>query len=195
MDDKSKQIIGGEKIEKKKDSYWRWPIRVFFLAFTLSLLFGITSEHFMSGAGLFLAIFIVIILITISILTDMIGVAVVACNKAPFEKMASKNVKGAEYGLYIVKNSAKIASLCADVVGDVCGVLSGAAGATILSFLIYDNSTSACQILIAALVSATIAGVTIGGKAVFKQYATNNAEKIVLVLGKILNVFSRIFKK
>ena len=133
MDDKSKQIID-RKIEKKTSSYWSWPIRVFFLAFTLSLLFGITSEHFMSEAGLFLAIFIVMILIAISILTDMIGVAVVACKEAPFKKMTNENIKGAKYGLYIVENSAKIASLCADVVGDVCGVLSGGSGSDYFIF-------------------------------------------------------------
>lgn len=180
------------KKKLKNDNYWRWPVKVFFLAVALSLFFGIVSEHFMSNAGVVLAIIVVFILILISVITDMIGVAVVVCDEVPFKEMASKNVRGARQGLYIVKNAPKIASLCADVIGDVCGVLSGAAGATILAFIIADNSLSAYQIIIAGLISATIAGFTIGGKAVFKQYATNNATKVVLFMGKILSLF---FKK
>lgn len=178
-----------EREKTKYENYWRWPVKIFFLAVALSLFFGILSEHFMSNAGVVLAIIIVFIFIFISVVTDMIGVAVVACEETPLKELALKRVRGAREGQYIVKNAAKIATLCADVIGDVCGVLSGAAGATILAFIIADNSLSAYQIIIAGLISAMIAGFTIGGKAVLKQYATNNATKIVLIMGKILSVF------
>ncbi|MDD2445265.1 MAG: hypothetical protein PHX09_00370, partial [Clostridia bacterium] len=134
---------------------------------------------------------IVLILISVSVITDMIGIAVVASNEAPFKSMILKKVRGARQGLFMVQNAAKIASLCADVIGDVCGVLSGAAGVTILSFLISDNSLSAYAILLAAFISAIIAGLTIGGKALIKQYATNNAIKIILIIGKFLSLFSK----
>lgn len=176
--------------EITKNNYWRWPIKIFFLAVALSLMFGIISEHFISGANLFFAIFVVVMFISISILTDMIGVAVVACNEQPFKDMISNKVKGARQGLYIVKN-AKIASLCADVIGDVCGVLSGAAGATILVLIVADSSMIAYQTIIAGFISAIIAGFTIGGKAVIKQYATKNSTNIVLFLGRVLSIFSK----
>lgn len=191
MNDKLKKkqssIVKSQK--QKQGNYWRWPVKIFFLAVALSLFFGILSEHFMSNAGIVLAIFVVFVFIFISVITDMIGVAVVACDEKPFVEMSSKKIKGAREGLYIVKNAAKIATLCADVIGDVCGVLSGAAGATILAFIIASNPLSAYEIIIAGLISAIIAGLTIGGKAVFKQYATNNSTKIVLIMGKILSVF------
>lgn len=145
----------------------------------------------MSEAGIVLAIIVVLLLISISVFTDMIGVAVVACSEAPFKSMMLKKVRGAKQGLFIVKNAAKIASLCADVIGDVCGVLSGAAGATILSFLISNNTLSAYDIIIAAFISAIIAGLTIGGKALTKQYATKNATNIILIIGKFLSLFSK----
>ncbi|MDD3397420.1 MAG: hypothetical protein PHR96_02630 [Clostridia bacterium] len=176
---------------KAKNNYWRWPIKVFFLAVALSLLFGIIGEHFMSRTNIVWAIIVVFIFMLISVFTDMIGVAVVACNEAPFKEMTAKKIKGAKQGLYIVKNAAKIASLCADVIGDVCGVLSGAAGATILIFIIADSSILAYQTIIASFISALIAGLTIGGKAVIKQYATKNSTKIVLLMGKVFSWFSK----
>ncbi|MDD2445659.1 MAG: hypothetical protein PHX09_02495, partial [Clostridia bacterium] len=122
--------VRNKRPKTKKESCWSWPIKVFFLAVALSLLFGTVSEHFMSEAGMVLAVIIVLILISVSVITDMIGIAVVASNEAPFKSMILKKVRGARQGLSMVQNAAKIASLCADVIGDVCGVLSGAAGVT-----------------------------------------------------------------
>ena len=75
--------------------------------------------------------------------------------------------------------------------GDVCGVLSGAGGATVLAFLINAQTPTIQAVFIASLVSAIIAGLTIAGKAMFKQYATRNSTKVVLFIGKFLSFFSR----
>lgn len=190
LNTKSKKTIK-KKESNKKEAYWKWTVKIFFLAFALSMFFGILSELFMSGTGIILAILMVLIFISIAVITDMIGVAVLACDESPFKSMSARKVKGGKEGLFLIKNSAKIASLCADVVGDVCGVLSGAGGASVLAYLVNNNTPTALSIIIASLVSAVIAGLTIGGKAMFKQYATNNATKVVLFMGKILSIFSR----
>ncbi len=179
------------KIQAKKDKWWVWPIKIFFLAVALSLSFSILSELVMSSTGIVLAIICIIFFISISVLTDMIGIAVTACDEEPFKAMAARKVKGAKEALTIIKNADKVASLCADVMGDVCGILSGAAGASILVHLIREGSSQAYEIIIASLVSALIAGLTIFGKAIFKRYAMDNSVKIVLRLGKICSVFSR----
>lgn len=183
-----------KKNKKKKRPYWVWVVFVFFLAIALSLAFGVLSEMFLSGTGVLVAVIIVLVFIVVSIVFDMIGTAVLSCDATPFRAMASRKVRGGKQGLYLIKNSAKIASICADVIGDVCGVLSGAAGASLLLYLVATTATSFTQILLASLVSAIIAGLTIAGKAMLKLYATNNASKIVLLLGKILSVFSRTQK-
>ena len=45
------------------------------------------------------------------------------------------------------------------------------------------------------LVTGLVAGMTIGGKAVGKTISIKNSVKIVLIAGKIIAFFERIFKK
>ena len=177
--------------QTKKENMWVWPIKIFFLAVALSLLFSITSEIIMSGAGIVLALLCIIIFISISVITDMIGVAVTACSKEPFIAMASRKVRGAKEALFLIKNADRVASLSADVIGEVCGILSGAAGATVLAYIVANSTSQAFEIVMASVVSAIIAGLTIFGKAIIKRYAINNCNKIVLALGKILSVFTK----
>ena len=179
------------KVQSKRDRWWVWPIKIFFLAVALSLSFSILSELVMSNTGFVVAIICIIFFISVSVFTDMIGGAVTACDEEPFKAMASRKVRGAREALGIIKNADKVASLCADVIGDVCGILSGAAGASILVLLIKDGATQAYEIIIASLVSALIAGFTIFGKAIFKRYAMDNCNKIILGLGKFCSIFTK----
>ena len=45
--------------------------------------------------------------------------------------MASKKVPGAKQAIWLVKNADAVANFCNDVVGDVAGAVTGAAGATV----------------------------------------------------------------
>ena len=131
MEDSPKGKISNKRIKKNiKNS---WPYKVFLLAIVLSLGFSILSEFVLGNAGIVVAVVVIVIFIALAIVTDMIGVAVTACSKEPFVAMCSKKVRGAKEGLMLIKNADKVASLCADVVGDVCGILSGAAGASIVA--------------------------------------------------------------
>ena len=177
-------------VKKLSESYWVWPVKIFLLAFALSLFFGVTSEFLLSGAGLAVSIILITILIGVAVITDMIGVAVTACKKEPFTAMAARKVKGAKESLFLIRNSEKVSSLCNDVIGDVCGILSGAAGAAITLKIIVDNSNDSLKILIASLISAFIAGLTIFGKALGKKYSIQNSEKIILKLGKFIGCFT-----
>ena len=187
------KIINSKKSVKKtskEQPYWVWPIKVFFLAFALSMFFSITSEFLLSDSGILVAILIIILLIAIAVITDMVGVAVTACPKEPFRAMASRKVRGAKESLLLLKHADKVSSLCADVIGDVCGILSGAAGTSILINVV-TNATSALEILIASLISSTIAGLTIFGKAMGKKLSMQKCNSIVFMVGKLLSVFSK----
>lgn len=187
------KIINSKKSVKKtskEQPYWVWPIKVFFLAFALSMFFSITSEFLLSDSGILVAILIIILLIAIAVITDMVGVAVTACPKEPFRAMASRKVRGAKESLLLLKHADKVSSLCADVIGDVCGILSGAAGTSILINVV-TNSTSGLEILIASLISSTIAGLTIFGKAMGKKLSMQKCNSIVFMVGKLLSVFSK----
>lgn len=186
-----------EKVKKKKKKkqskfnlWFRWPLIVLFISFFLSLFFGVLSEIAMSNANIFVAIVVVLVFLFIAILTDMIGVAVAACDTTPFRAMAAKKVRGAKEAIKLVKNADRVSSIVADIMGDVCSILSGAAGTTIAVALISANMDSMVQVVISSLVSAVIAAVLISGKALMKRYSLIHCEKIILLLGKFLSIFN-----
>jgi len=189
--DKKNEDLKDKKKIKKQNLKTFWPLKVFVIAFALSLCFSILSEFLLGKTGIAVATIIIVVFVAIAIITDMIGVAVTACGKEPFVAMSSKKVRGAKEGLLLIKNADKVASLCADVIGDVCGILSGAAGASIVAKFAIDTANVSLTILVASLVTAIIAGMTIFGKALGKKYAIENCNSIILKVGKFLSLFIR----
>ncbi len=183
-----------EKNKQKKKSvfkeYFRWPLIVLAVSLFLSFSFSFLSELTLNGANLVVAIIVIIVFMSISILTDIIGVAVTAAVEVPFRAMAAKKVKGAKEGIILINNADKVASIVADILGDICGILSGAAGAVVTSKLIANITSEMNIVIVASLVSATIAGIIIFGKAMGKKIALDNCDKIVLMIGKIVHVFT-----
>ncbi len=182
-----------KKAKKPKPSkfviWWRWPLIVLALSFFLSLCFGVLSEFALSGAGIAVSIVVILVFIAISIVADMVGVAITATSFEPFHAMAARKVRGAKEAIKLIENKEKVASVSADVIGDICGILAGAAGATITAFIIIGVASSFLQILFASLVSAVIAALTIFGKAYCKKYSILHCERIIIILGKFLSFF------
>ena len=77
----------------------------------------------------------------------MLGVAVAASALEPFVAMASKRVKGSREAISLVKNAEKVSSFASDVVGDICGILSGAVGAALV-IKIYASAGNFTEVLI-----------------------------------------------
>lgn len=179
-----------KKQQSKFAYWWKWPLIVLAVSFCLSLAFGLISELALNGASVIIAILVIIVFIVIAIFSDMVGVAVTAADLMPFRAMASKKVRGAKEGITLIKNADKVASICADVIGDICGILSGAAGATVTVALINGSMSAFLTVFIASLVSSVIAALTIFGKALCKKYSMKNCEKIILFIGKIVSVFT-----
>lgn len=177
--------------KKKKPNRWAWPIKILVVTLFLSLAFSVLSEFILDKVGIVVSILIILVLWFLGVITDMIGVATASCNIEPFNAMSSRKVRGAREARFLVKNAEKVSSICNDVVGDICGILSGAAGAVIAVKLITENMNNSIQILIASSVSAIIAGLTIFGKAMMKKVAIDNNTKIVLTVGKFLSLFTK----
>ena len=83
----------------------------------------------------------------------------------------------------------RVSSIFADILGDICSILSGAAGAAVTTALITQSMSNFLGIVIASLVSAVIAALLIFGKALMKRYSMNHADKIVLIMGKVMSIF------
>lgn len=121
----------------------------------------------------------------------MIGLAVASSNIEHFTAMASRKVKGSKQAIALVKSADKVSSVLNDVIGDVCGILSGAAGASIVAKIVIDNQGNFKAVLVASLVAAIIAGLTIAGKSVFKKVAIKHANSITLTFARFVNFFTR----
>jgi len=134
-------------------------------------------------------ILITLLFIFIGILFDIIGTSVLTANEASFHAKSSKKIKGAKEGVYLIKNSDKIASICNDVIGDICGIVSGSVGAMLSIYI--SNKLNISGILTALLISSIISSLTVGGKATGKKYAIKNCDKIIFIVAKILNKLKR----
>lgn len=178
-----------KKNKKKKSDRFKWLLTVCILSFILSIIFSFTSEMVIPNINIVFGIIVILIFILISIVFDMIGVAITAAEEKPFHSMASKKVKGSKHSVILLKNSDKLASICNDVIGDVCGVVSGSAGMLVASSIAKEfNLNSSFVVLI---VTALIASLTITGKAFGKSKAIENSEEITFKVGKILNFFKK----
>ena len=172
----------------KSHSVVKWPLTVLAISFAICLGFGVLSEISLSKAGIIVAIIVIFVFVFIAIVADMLSVAITACDMKPFRAMASKKVRGAKDAISLKKNADKVASIFGDIVGDVCGILSGAAGATV-TLALTSNITGFGKIAIASLVSAIIAAITISGKAFMKRYSMDHAEAIVMRFAKFISFF------
>lgn len=170
-----------------------WAIKTFVLSIFLSIFFSVVSQSMFPNLPVFLSLFIIIFFMAFASIFDMIGVAVTSLSVEKIEKN-HLNEKGYLTAKKLCQNREKVSSFCGDVVGDICGILSGAGGVSlVLSMHIKEASV---YFLATCLVSSLIAGLTIFGKAILKGYAVENCERIVLTTGKILEFSpSKFFKE
>lgn len=179
----------------------RWCIFISVLTFVLAVLFSVASNTLLNGLNWALGMLVVLFLVMIGILFDIIGIAVTAADEKPFHAMGAERVRGAKQAVYILRNADRVSNFCNDVIGDISGIVSGAAATFVVlelltSLAVNSNATSTVvNVIFAGLVSA----LTVGGKALGKSVAINNSTSIVLMIGKFfyflesrLNI--RIFK-
>ena len=174
-----------QKKTEKTPSHARWVIRVFLIAVALSAAMSLCSGALLEDAGYVVATLILLLFIALGILFDIIGVAVTAANPKPFNSMAAHRVKGAKEALYLIRNAEKVASFCNDVVGDICGIVSGSTAAVIVTQLQRDLSTH--SVLISIGITALISGITIGGKALGKTVAINDCTNVVYRVARVMH--------
>ena len=124
-------------------------------------------------------------IILIGIVFDIIGVAVTSADEKPFHSMAARKVPGALESLRLLRKAERVSSICNDVIGDICGVVSGAASATIAAQVLQKGDFSWPQI-VTLLMSSVVAGLTVGGKAIGKSVAIHSCTKIVYGVGRVI---------
>ena len=174
------------KKNKNKINYG-WICKILFLSFAISVLFSFASETALPNVNIFLAIVIALSFIFIGVSFDMVGVAVTASDEAVFHSMSANKVRGAKIAVKLKKNADKVSSFCQDVIGDVCGIVSGSTGAVIsLKMMEMFGSNN---LFITLIVMGVISSLTIGGKAIEKAIAINKSNEILYRFSYLLSYF------
>lgn len=171
--------------KKERNKTIRWVVTIFFVTIFVSGTISLISDEIMDGSSIGVAFFILLCIVLLGIVFDIIGVAVTSAEEKPFHSMAARKVPGALDAIRLLRNAERVSSICNDVVGDICGVVSGSASATI-AVQILSNFEFSWPRMISLLMSALVAGLTVGGKAVGKTFAINSCTKIVHTVGKII---------
>lgn len=181
-----KQTLRKEKKNKNLTNI-NWVIKITLLAFLISFGFSFASETIIPNVNIIVGILLVILFVIIGIIFDMIGMSVASADPIPFHSMSSRKVKGAKLAIKFKKNSDKVSSFCNDVIGDICGIVSGSAGAIVSANLAIKLNINA--FFVTLIVMAIISALTIGGKALFKSYAINKSNIILYNFCRIISIF------
>lgn len=170
----------------KKDN---WILKVLLFTFIITILISGLSNYVANNTNIIILIIITVLITIIGIIFDMIGTSVLTAKESNFHSMASYKVKGSKLGIKLIKNRSNIASFCNDVVGDICGIISGSMGAMIA---IYVSDKIKLDVTISGIIIASLLStITIGGKALGKKYAIKQSDKIILIISNILNKFKK----
>lgn len=166
-----------------------WAVTIFSIAVVLSAALSLVSEAILGETGLLISLLILLFFIALGIFFDVVGVAVTAADQRPFHSMAAHKVRGAKESLSLLRNAERVSSVCNDVVGDICGIVSGTTAAVIVTRL--QGALNTRNVLISVAVTALISGLTIGGKAVGKAIAIKKSKEVVYMAGRFLCLFHR----
>ena len=183
-----------EAIKRERKKNIRWVITVFVMTILISGTISLISDEVMANSSILVAFCILLSIIFLGILFDIVGMAVATADEKPFHSMAARKVPGAQEAIRLLRNAERVSSICNDVVGDICGVVSGSASATIAA-LVLSSADVSWPRGISLLMSALVAGLTVGGKAIGKSVAVKSCTQIVYMVGRVIHGINRVCKK
>jgi CBS domain containing-hemolysin-like protein len=167
------------KKDAKKKSRVKWVVTAFLLSFVISAVFSVAMGEVTANASIIVAILLLLFFIALGILFDLVGLAVATADASPFHSMAARRLRAGKKGVWLIANSDKVSSVCNDIVGDICGVVTGAAGAAIVAKLFTDGA-----MWYSLAVTSLISALTVGGKAACKSFAMKHSDSIVMFVAK-----------
>jgi len=182
--------------EKIKSSI-KFSLIIAVITFVLAAIFSSLSSSLLNQVSWILGLLLVLVIVSIGIVFDMLGIASAAVKEAPLNAMAAEKVKGAREAVIIQKNADKFSSFCNDVIGDISGIVSGAALAVVIieiANIFQGNAGSSFQLLLSVVLTSLIAALTVGGKAFGKHFAINSSTSIIIVAGKVIYLIEKNLK-
>jgi hypothetical protein len=153
------------------------------MTFLLAIIFSFSSDILLKKSNVIIAFFILLLIVFIGIIFDMIGIAVATGDEKPFHSMAANKVYGAKQSIKLIRNVNIVTTFCMDVVGDISGIISGAALTTIIIKLSIQGTKSTIYFTI---LGGLLSAVTIAGKAIGKNIGINKNQSIIYIVGIFL---------
>ncbi|WP_031473219.1 hypothetical protein [Agathobaculum desmolans] len=187
MDTSDKQRKKPQPPQKPRLINTKWVATIMPVSFVLSIVMSYMSNEALGNSGTLLSFVVLFFFIALGILFDMIGIAATSGTEKEFHSMAAHRVRGAKEAVWMTRNAEKVSSICNDVVGDICGIISGATGALIVAN-ITRNMSGPMIVVVSLLVTGVVSALTIGGKAAGKGVAIAFSSKVLAVCGRILSV-------
>ena len=187
----SKEVKNKKKKNRKRMPVWlAWGLSVLAISFALTVVFSFLTEVSIKGSPVYICVIVLVVLLVLNIGCDLLANAIITCNPEAFHAMASNKIKGAKRAVAFCRNATKLGSIFADIIGDICGIVSGAAGTALVVYIAASGGKT-IELIASIGVSAVIGALTVGGKAIFKHFAIKYNKQIVFGFAK----FTTFFKK
>lgn len=171
---------------------YAWAIKITIATFFISLIIGITTNTVLDYVNLGIAFVVLIAVIFLGIIFDVIGISVTSATEVPFHSKSTRGHAGSKEAIALIRNAEKVSSFCNDVIGDIAGVISGGLAAAIVT-LIHTKYSFFNAVALNFLLTAIVAALTVGGKAMGKGFAIRNSEYIITHVGKLIFYCKRLF--
>lgn len=178
---------------KVKEQNAKTLLTIFSLTFIIATLFSYIFEVLVADVPLLAGFFMLITIIMIGVFFDGIGNAVVAVDEVTFHAMAASKVKGAKESIMLVRNAPMVANFFNDVIGDICGIISGSTVAAIV--LSIEEGFGLKSAFLSIAMSGFTAALTVGGKAIGKNIAIARSRYIVYRVGVVIYYLKQIVIK
>lgn len=178
------------KERSKRRARRLWTMFAFLFSFVMTALLSLLSDEALKGLPVWAALAVLLIFIFIGIVFDMIGVAVTTAQPSSFNAMAAKKNPVGKKAVWLIANAEKVSSFCCDIVGDICGVVSGATAATI-SLVIVINLEPTAALWFSLCFTALVSSITVGGKALGKRLSIEKNTNITLLVARALCIFKK----
>lgn len=168
---------------KRLNINYKWTINAFIFSFVLAVIMNFSSDILLKKSNIIIAFFVLLLIVLMGILFDVIGIAVATGNEEPFHSMASNKVLGAKQSIKLIRNANIVTNFCNDIIGDICGIVSGAALTSIIAKLSLTGTKST---IYATIFGGILSAVTIGGKALGKNLGMHRSQSIIFAVGIFL---------
>ncbi|MCS1350789.1 hypothetical protein [Mechercharimyces sp. CAU 1602] len=170
-----------------------WAVGIALVTALIAMVLSILSTNILQSLPWNGGLLVVFVIVIIGVAFDMLGLAAAAAREIPFHSMASRKIAGARHAIGVIRKADKFATFCNDVVGDISGIISGAAGAAVVVALVNDYDGLSSRWFLEVGMVSVLSAFTVGGKALGKAYSIRYANEIIFRVGKFLYILEKKF--